>query len=56
MRILGEGTQGVVYEAIEDSGSITAAIKVMPKKIIHRRKKLLDLVKTEIKLLKRCKN
>ena len=52
MKVLGEGSQGTVFEGIEDQGKITVAIKVLNKNILKVNPILLQLVKNEIKILK----
>jgi serine/threonine protein kinase len=56
LRIIGEGNYGRVYEAISEKTRESTAAKVMPKEIFKKTPKLMELVKTEIRVLKECKN
>ena len=53
---VGKGSQGIVYEAIPDNSKDTVAIKVMSKKTLEEKPYLKELAKTEITVLKECKN
>lgn len=57
IRIVGEGAWATVYEAVSDKGDLeTVAVKVIAQKLMRDTPKLEELVKTEIKVLKGCKN
>ncbi len=56
IRILGQGAWASVYEAIDDRDKSTVAVKVIPESLMKQTPKLEELVKTEIKVLKTCRN
>lgn len=57
IRKIGEGAWATVYEAVDDNGDLnTVAVKVIAQKLMRDTPKLEELVKTEIKVLKACKN
>lgn len=57
IRTIGEGAWATVYEAVDDNGDLnTVAVKVIAQKLMRDTPKLEELVKTEIKVLKACKN
>lgn len=55
MKLLGDGAWSDVYLAVNSSKE-QCAIKVIPKAKIKKTPKLNELIKTEIKVLKNCKN
>ena len=55
-KLLGKGAWAEVYLAIDERDKSQIAIKVISKKTIKETPKLEELVKTEIKVLKSCKN
>jgi serine/threonine protein kinase len=56
LRLIGKGNYGSVYEVFSEGRLESAAAKVMPKEIFKKMPKLMELVKTEIRVLKECKN
>jgi serine/threonine protein kinase len=56
LKLIGEGNYGRVYEVFSEAKRETAAAKVMPKEIFKKTPKLMELVKTEIRVLRECKN
>lgn len=56
LRLIGKGNYGSVYEVFSEGRMESAAAKVMPKEIFKKSPKLMELVKTEIRVLKECKN
>lgn len=56
VKILGKGAWAEVYLAVDERDKSQVAIKVIAKKLIKETPKLEQLVKTEIKVLKSCKN
>lgn len=57
IRIVGEGAWATVYEAVPTKGDLdTVAVKVIAQKLMRDTPKLEELVKTEVKVLKGCKN
>jgi serine/threonine protein kinase len=53
---LGEGTSAKVYLAINEQTNKKVAIKVIPKAQLNSDPKSMELVKTEIYILKTCNN
>lgn len=56
IRLLGEGAWASVYEALDDRDRNTVAVKIIPQKLMTQTPKLEELVKTEINVLKSCRN
>ncbi len=56
LRLIGKGNYGSVYEVFREGSHESAAAKVMPKEIFKKTPKLMELVKTEIRVLKECHN
>lgn len=56
IKVLGAGAWATVYEAVDDRNKSVVAIKVIPKQLMRDTPKLEELVKTEIRVLKSCKN
>lgn len=56
VKVIGEGNYGKVYEVFNEKAQESAAAKVAPKELFKRTPKLMELMKTEIRVLKECKN
>lgn len=56
MKVIGEGNYGRVYEVFNEKRQESAAAKAAPKELFKRTPKLMELMKTEIRVLKECKN
>lgn len=56
MKTLGSGAWAVVYEAVDERDESQVAIKVIPKQLMIDTPKLEELVQTEMRVLKQCKN
>jgi serine/threonine protein kinase len=56
LKTLGQGAWAVVYEAIDERDMSQVAIKVIPKQLMIDTPKLEELVQTEMRVLKQCKN
>lgn len=55
-QLLGSGVSSNVYLAINNDSGKEVAMKVIPKDYLNKDKKLMELVKTEIYILKTCNN
>jgi serine/threonine protein kinase len=56
VKVIGEGNYGRVYEVFNEKTQESAAAKAAPKELFKRTPKLMELMRTEIRVLKECKN
>lgn len=56
IKVIGEGTWGRVYRAIDEQNDSQVAIKVIPKRLMRDMPKLEEFTKREIGILKQCNN
>ena len=56
VKVIGEGNYGRVYEVFNEKTRESSAAKAAPKELFKRTPKLMELMKTEIRVLKECKN